>query len=347
MTLTDFIKAMPKIELHVHLQGATQPETLLTLAERNGVDLPAKTLDDVRDWFHFTDFQNFIDIYVQICRVIVTADDLELMTWEFLKNQAAQNIVYSEVTYTPAIRNHEEGLTFDKQLAAINRAVRRAEQELGVSMALVIDIPRVISSEHADLFVEWATYGYGKGVVAFGLGGYEPGNPPENYARQFKKIKELGIPIVPHAGEKVGPESIWSALKVCDAVRIGHGVRCIEDSELVALLRDTRIPLEVSPTSNVLLGVFPSIAEHPINRLIEAGLIITVNSDDPPMFNTTLTNEFLVCAQTFGWSFDLLQQLTMNALEVSFLPEKGKLMLRENFAQQFADLRERYIGVEQ
>lgn len=343
MSLTDFIKAMPKIELHVHLQGATQPDTLLKLAELNQVDLPVKTLEDVRNWYQFTDFQNFIDIYVQVCRVIVSDDDLEVMTWEFLKNQAAQNIVYSEVTYTPAVRNHMEGLTFDKQLAAINRAIRRAEEELGVSMALVIDIPRVISSEQADLFVEWAIYGYGKGVVAFGLGGYEPGNPPENYARQFKRIKAAGIPIVPHAGEKVGPESIWSALKVCDAVRIGHGVRCIEDAELVAVLRDTRIPLEVSPTSNVLLGVCGSIAEHPINRLIEAGLIITVNSDDPPMFNTSLTNEFLVCAQTFGWSADLIEQLTMNALKVSFLPQKGKQMLQANFEQQFADLRERYI----
>lgn len=339
MSLTDFIQRMPKIEIHVHLQGATRPETLLKLAKRHRVELPVKTLDEVREWYKFKDFRNFINIYVEICKAINVPKDLELMTWEFLQGQAEQNIVYSEVTYTPAIRNHRQGFTFDQQLEAINKSIRRAERELGVSMALVIDIPRDISSAEADLYVEWAIEGYGNGVVAFGLGGYEPGNPPENYAKQFERIQAEGIPIVPHAGETVGPESIWSALKVCHPVRIGHGVRCIEDDTLVALLRDTQIPLEVNPVSNVRLGVVNSISEHPIQKLIDAGLYITVNSDDPPMFNTTLTNEFLVCAEAFGWSADLIQKLTMNALEASFLPDTKKSTMRHNFKQEFRTLR--------
>jgi adenosine deaminase len=171
--LSDFIRAMPKVELHVHLQGATQPETWLELARRNNVDLPAKTLDEMRDWFRFTDFRHFIDTYVQVTQALVTADDLELMAREFLKNQAAQNIVYSELTYTPSIRTITgEVPPFEDQLAALNRARAWAEDEFGVSMGVVIDIPREVTSEEADHYADWAISGYGRGVAAFGIGGY-------------------------------------------------------------------------------------------------------------------------------------------------------------------------------
>ncbi|MEO8612964.1 MAG: adenosine deaminase [Chloroflexota bacterium] len=332
MSLSEFIREMPKVELHVHLQGATQPETWLELAKRNNVPLPADTVEGIREWFTFTDFRHFIDTYIQVVKTLVTPEDLELMTREFLKNQAAQHIVYSEVTYTPRLSTIRDAGINREQLAAINRARAWAEAEFGVIMGLVIDIPREVTAEDAEFYADWAINGYGNGVVAFGIGGYEPGNLPEKYAKTFARVYEAGIPCVPHAGETVGPESIWNALEVCHPVRIGHGVRCIEDAKLVDLLREKQIPLEVSPTSNICLKVYPTLAQHSLPRLIDSGLCVTINSDDPPMFNTTLTNEYAVCAETFGWGTDDIERLSLNALRASFLPEARKTELEKNFA---------------
>ena len=341
--LTAFIQVMPKVELHVHFQGAMQPETVLELARRNQVMLPYDTVDGVREWYGFRDFRHFIDVYVRTCRVIVTPDDIEYAAWAFLQGQAAQNIVYSELTVTPLVRHlQNNALPFPDQLAALNRAKARAEAELGVSMGFVIDIPREVTLDEADLFLNATLEGFGKGVVAFGLGGYEPGNPAERYARQFEAAHEAGIPCVPHAGEHAGPESVWGAIRVCRPVRIGHGVRSIEDPELVAYLRDQRIPLEVCPTSNVALKGYPTLADHPIQRLMDAGVIVTVNSDDPPMFNTTLTNEFQACTDTFGWDANTIETLTLNAVGATLLPAAEKVAMLERFEQEFRRLRTEY-----
>jgi adenosine deaminase len=289
----------------------------------------------MREWFTFRNFRHFIDTYIQVSRCLVTADDLEWMAREFLKNQAAQHIVYSEVTYTPSLRTINGGTPFAQQLAALNRAKVWAEVELGVSMGVVIDIPREVSPEQAEYYVDWTISGYGEGIVAFGLGGYEPGNPPEKYARQFDKVYEAGIPCVPHAGETVGPESMWSAIKVCHPVRIGHGVRCLEDRALVDHLRETQIPLEVSPTSNICLGVFPRFEDHALPRLIDAGLYVTLNSDDPPMFNTTLTDEYLKVAQTFGLDADALTGLVLKGVRALLLPAEQKVKLEAAFTSEF------------
>jgi adenosine deaminase len=345
MSLTDFIRAMPKVELHVHLQGATQPETWLELAQRNNVDLPAKTPAEMREWFRFKDFRHFIDTYVHVVRALVTADDLELVAREFLKNQAAQNIVYSEVTYTPSVRTITgEMPPFEQQLAALNRARAWAEVEFGVSMGVVIDIPREITAAEADFYADWAISGHGRGVVAFGIGGYEPGNPPEKYAAQFARVYAAGVPCVPHAGETVGPESIWSAIRVCNAVRIGHGVRCLEDPALVDYLRERQIPLEVSPTSNVFLKVFPSLAEHALPRLLDAGLYVTINSDDPPMFNTTLTDEYLRIVETFGFDAERIEHLMLNAVRAALLPADQKAQMEKRFLAEFARLRAEFFA---
>jgi aminodeoxyfutalosine deaminase len=343
VSLNDFIREMPKVELHVHLQGATQPETWLELARRNKVALPADTVEGMREWFIFRDFRHFIDTYIQVSRTLVTADDLELMAREFLKGQAAQNIVYSEVTYTPRLSTIRDTAINQEQLAAINRARVWAEAELGVSMGLVIDIPREVTADDAEYYADWALMGYGNGVVAFGIGGYEPGNPPEKYAKTFARVYEAGIPCVPHAGETVGPESVWNAIEVCHPLRIGHGVRSYEDPALVEYLREKQIPLEVNPTSNICLKVFPTLAEHNLPHLLDAGLYVTINSDDPPMFNTTLTNEYQACAETFGWDVDTVKKLALNGLRASFLPPERKAQLEGTFNDAFAALSDRYV----
>src|SRR5262245_52992048 len=301
MSLESYIRAMPKVELHVHLEGAIQPETLLTLAQRNGVALPADTVAGLRAWYTFTNFAHFIEIYLAVSACIRSPDDIELIAREFLAGQAAQGIRYSEVTYTAFTHYHFKGLPFREQLAALNRARAWAAAELGVTMGLVIDIPRSISAEDGLLVADWAIGALGDGVIALGLGGPEIGNPPEKFTAPSARARVAGLPSVPHAGETVGPESIWGALRALDAVRIGHGVRCLEDRVLVAELRERQIPLEVCPTSNVCLGVAPSIAEHPLPRLLNEGLYVTINSDDPPMFNTSLTDEYLKIADAFGF----------------------------------------------
>ncbi|HWQ36460.1 MAG TPA: adenosine deaminase [Blastocatellia bacterium] len=342
MSLSEFIRRMPKVELHVHLEGSIQPETLLTLARRNDVELPATTVEGLREWYRFRDFAHFIEVYIAISRCICTPDDLELIAREFLRGQAAQNIRYSEVTFTPythyAFNRH---IPFAEQLAALNRARAWAERELGVTMGLVTDIARNVQpTDHSLLVAEWAISGKDDGVVAFGLGGPEVGWPPELFEAAFAKARAAGLPGVPHAGETVGPESIRGALDSLQAVRIGHGVRCLEDPKLVEALRERQIPLEVCPTSNICLGVFPALEAHPLPRLIDEGLCVTINSDDPPMFNTTLTDEYLRIAATFGFDEQTIEQLVLNGVRATLLPEERRTEMERWFAAELARLRQ-------
>ncbi len=339
MTLTDFIRRMPKVELHVHLEGATRPETLLKLARNHNIDLPADTVDGLRDWYRFIDFPHFIEVYIKLSECIRTAEDIELLTREFLGGQAAQNIRYSEVTYTAYTHYLQKGISFDDQLAAINRARAWADSELGVRMNLIVDIPREIPAEKGPMTAEWAINAWGNGVVALGLGGYEVGNLPEKFADSFKLAEEAGLPSVPHAGETLGPESIWGALRTLNAVRIGHGVRCIEDPDLVEELRERQIPLEVCPTSNLCLGVAPDLASHPLPQLLDAGLYVTINSDDPPLFNTTLTDEYLKIAEAYDYDEAMIEKLVMNAVRVTLLDEADKARMIEEFEAEFTRLR--------
>lgn len=343
MTLSDFIHEMPKVELHVHLEGATQPETLLQLAEKHGIRLPVTTVESVRDWYQFRDFDHFVDIYVLISECIRTVDDIEHITREFLRGQAAQNIRYTEATYTANTHYKQKGISFTDQLAAINRARAWAAEELAVHLNLIVDISRETPLEEGIRTAEWVIAHHGDGVVALGLGGAEAGHPPENHRAAFEKALAAGVPCIPHAGETAGPESVWSALNVCDALRIGHGVRAIEDPALVDHLRERQTPLEVCPTSNICLGVYPTLADHPLPQLVEAGLYVTINSDDPPMFNTSLTQEFEALSQAFGYGADQLQTFTLNALRAALISPTQKSQLEREFHDSFAALRARYL----
>lgn len=336
--LDSFIRAMPKVELHVHLEGSIPPETLLKLAQANNITLPYNTVEGLREWYVFRDFPHFVEIYVAITSCLKTADDLELVAREFLAGQAAQNIKYTEVTYTTYTIFQVCGIPFDAQFAALNRARVWAERELGVTMNLIVDIAREVTPEAGMVTAKQVIKNYGNGVCALGLGGYEVGHPPDKFREAFDLVNQAGIPCILHAGETGGADSIWSALRVGQSRRIGHGVRCLDDESLVEYLRQHQIPLEVSPTSNVCLNVAPSIRQHPIQTLIEKGLYITLNSDDPPMFNTTLTNEFLKCADAFNWDKTTLETLTLNALRASLLPAETRQIMEQEFRAQFVQL---------
>ena len=339
MTIEDFIAAMPKVELHVHLEGSIRPQTLLDLAKRNGVSLPGRTVEDLQSWYRFTDFSHFVDVYRTTVSCLRCPDDIELITREFLIGHKAQNILHSEVTYTPFPLYRDRRISFNEQLAAINGTRRWAEKELGVSMSLTIDISREQVDEAESLMVaDWAISGLGQGVTGFGLGGPEVGHPPALFKKAFARAREAGLASVPHAGETVGPESIWEALRDLGAQRIGHGVRCLEDDSLVRELRDRKIPLEVCPTSNVCLRVCSDISTHPLPGMLDQGLFVTINSDDPPIFNTSLTNEYIKIANAFDFDVDAIERLAWNGLHASVGLRERRQRLQEQFRLQFVNL---------
>ncbi len=334
MNMQEFIHRMPKVELHVHLEGSIHPTTLLLLAKRNNVKLPAQSIDELRKWYEFTGFDHFIEVYMAICSCIQSADDLELITSEFIKNRAEENILYSEVIYTPY--THIDHIPLDDQLAAINRARRKGEEQFGVQIFMAPDISRERRPiEDSFIIADWAVKNRNNGIVSLGLGGPEIYNPPELFADTFKRIQGTGLASTPHAGETMGADSMWGAINALKAVRIGHGVRCLEDPTLVSYLRDKKIPLEVCPSSNVCLRVVPTLSEHPLPNLLAEGLFITINSDDPAMFNTSLTDEYLRITNEFGYTPVQIRQFIFNGLQASLLGEDEKQDLEEKFAHEF------------
>ena len=324
------LAAMPKVELHVHLEGAIQPETLLRLAEKNGVALRAKTVDELRDWYRFTDFGHFAEVYVTSSQCIQSADDLEAVARDFLAGQAAQNVLHTEATFTALTLHKQAGLPFDEQIDAIARAASWAEQAHGTSLRLIIDVPRGFATDDEAMQVaHWVAdshqrHGDSGLVAAFGLGGFEIDYPPERYEAAFAVTAEAGVPAVIHAGETGGPDSVRGALEALNAVRIGHGVRALEAPDVVEMLLARGTVLEVCPSSNVCLGVVETMAAHPLPAMIEAGLAVTLNSDDPPLFNTTLTDEYGHAAETLGLSDDTLRAMNRRAAAAALLPAAAK-----------------------
>ena len=328
-----FIKALPKVELHVHLEGSIRPATLLELAHRHNEPLPADTVEGLEEWYTFTDFPHFAEIYQTLSRCVQTVDDIELIARDFLQGQADQNIRHSEVTYTAHTIWKNTDIPFEKQLAALNKAREWGEKELGVSAGFIIDIPRDWADEKdARMIGDWVVAHHGDGVIALGLAGYEVGFPPEDYTAPFDHAAKNDVPAVVHAGETMGADSIWGAMDRLQSVRIGHGVRCLEDRKLVDTLRTRQVPLEVCPTSNVCLGVADSIESHPLPDLIKEGLYVTINTDDPPMFGTTLNDELIKTTHAFGFSEDDLRHLMLQAARASLLPKADRQALEDSIA---------------
>lgn len=320
---------LPKVELHVHLEGSIRPDTLLRLAARNGISLPVSHPEDFADWYRFTDFPHFVEVYLTLSGAIRTPEDLHDVTRDFLLEQARQNILYSEVTYTAQTLYAQTGMPFADQMDAIRAARDDMAASHGVSMQLVIDIPRNLSSAtESRRTAEWVAGAHGDGLVAaLGLGGYEVGFPPEDFTDAFAIAREARVPAVIHAGETEGAASIRGALDALHAVRIGHGTACVQDAGLMARLRDSQVMLEVCPSSNVCLGVVADIAHHPVMQMREAGLNICINSDDPALFNTTLSDEYRLLERTFGFDEAFFRAQNLRAAQAALLPEAERQAL--------------------
>ncbi len=343
MSLKSYLAAMPKAELHVHLEGSILPETVLFLAERNKINLPVDTVEGLQKLYEFTDFPHFITIYTMITGCLQQPEDYIEVVYRFGQEMARQNIRYAEVTWSP--QSHVwRGIPFSVLLEALNEGRSKARADFGVEMRWIPDIVRSWIDAADEFHQEAAAWIYSDeamagGVVALGLGGFEVGYPPEQFEVPFRLARERGLPGNPHAGETEGAASVWGAIRSLKARRIGHGVRAVEDPSLVRYLADAQIPLEVNPTSNLCLKIYPSYAQHPLKQLIEAGCIVTINSDDPPLFNTTLTDEYWHAVVDCGLTLEQLEDAALNAVRYSYLPANEKSDLLAEFETAYAHLR--------
>lgn len=346
-TPLQFIQQLPKAELHVHLEGSIGPGTLLELARQNNrLDaLPARDEAGLQKWFKFSDFRHFIKLYLTISDLLRTPEDFALVTRRFGADMAAQNILYREATFTPYthVEFQDKGLAIDDVLAGLEEGRQAAFRDYGVEIRWIFDIPRdVCFSEMdgrynpvpAEKTLEYALLGRKYGVVGLGLGGNEVNAPAAPFAHAFEDARREGLWRIPHAGETMGPVSIWEAVDLLGAQRIGHGVRSIQDPQLVKTLVERGIVLDINPTSNIRLHVYEDFAMHPFKQLDKAGVIVTVNSDDPALFNTSLTQEYRVLAKQFGYKKSDLVRIARNAFLHSAAEEPVKTRLLERFDAQ-------------
>jgi aminodeoxyfutalosine deaminase len=339
MDLVEFARQIPKAELHVHLEGSIQPGTLMELARRNRVALPVSDEAGLREVYRFKDFAHFVETYMAVTGCLRTPDDYQLIAYQFGADRARQNIRYTEATFSILTNVQFTGLPWQEILKGLNTGRERARRDFDVEIQWVFDIVRD-NPETQSRVLEIALAAQDEGCVALGLGGNEAKFPPELFAETFAKAHQAGLPRVPHSGETGGPANIWTSIDQLYADRLGHGVHCIEDPGLVAELRKRQIPLEVCPTSNVRLKVFPDYPSHPLRRLWDAGLAITIGSDDPPMFNTDLNQEYEILVEYFHFTVEELERASLNGLNFSLLPEGEKARLEAEFRGEFARLRE-------
>lgn len=326
--LERFVERLPKAELHIHLEGSLEPELMFELAERNGLRLPFKSVDEVRKAYDFVDLQSFLQIYYQGVRVLVTQRDFYELTLAYLKKAHSQTVRYSEMFFDPQAHT-SRNIAFDTVIGGIHDAMLHASQRFGIASKLVMCFLRDLSAEaamatllEALAFKEW--------IVAVGLDSAEVGHPPEKFAKVFDQARAEGLLTVAHAGEEGPPEYIRQALDRLRVSRIDHGVRCLEDPELTARLAASGVPLTVCPLSNVKLRVFETLEQHNLKQLLDRGLCVTVNSDDPAYFGGYLTENLLAVQKALGLKRDDIECLAKNAFQAAFLrPDEKQNFLRE------------------
>ncbi|WP_406399303.1 adenosine deaminase [Streptomyces sp. NBC_00879] len=321
--LHPFIAGLPKAELHVHHIGSASPRIVAELAARHPDSKVPTDPEALADYFTFTDFAHFIEVYLSVVDLIRTPEDVRLLTFEVARDMARQSIRYAELTITP-FSSTSRGIDEKAFMAAIEDARRAAEAELGVVLRWCFDIPGEAGLEAAEETARLAVDLRPEGLVSFGLGGPEIGVPRPQFKPYFDRAIAAGLHSVPHAGETTGPGTIWDALNDLRAERIGHGTSATQDPKLLAHLAQNRIALEVCPTSNIATRAVADLDQHPIKEMVAAGVLVTINSDDPPMFGSDLNNEYAVAARLLELDERGLAGLAKNAVEASFLDPAGK-----------------------
>jgi aminodeoxyfutalosine deaminase len=325
--LTSFIAGLPKAELHVHHVGSASPRIVAELAARHEGRTPVPSDPAaLADYFAFTDFGHFITVYLSVVDLIRDAEDVRILTYEVARELARQQVRYAELTITP-YSHVSRGIPASAFCEAIEDSRVRAAADLGIDLRWCFDIPGEAGLPAAEQTLRIALDEQPAGLVSFGLGGPEVGVPRPQFKPYFDKARAAGLHSVPHAGETTGPETIWDAIRELGAERIGHGITAARDPELMAYLAEHRIPLEISPTSNVRTRAVAHLDEHPLRTLVDAGVPISINSDDPPMFGTTLEEEYAVAGRLLGLDEAGVADLARAAVDQSFLPPQGRAAL--------------------
>lgn len=332
--LRKLLQTMPKAELHIHIEGSLEPELIFALARRNNVALNYASVEDLRRAYAFTDLQSFLDIYYAGASVLLHEQDFYDMTWAYLQRARADNVRHAEIFFDPQTHT-ARGVPFAAVVDGIHRALGDARRQWGMSGALIMCFLRHLPEEDALATLEQALPHRDK-FIGVGLDSSERGHPPEKFARVFARCKELGLHLVAHAGEEGPPDYIRSALDVLRVERIDHGVRCLEDAALTRRLAEQHVPLTVCPLSNVKLRVFDRLADHNLLRLLEAGLTVTVNSDDPAYFGGYVNDNFLQLFEALPLERRHAQQLARNSFAAAFLDEATKRKYLEEVDACFA-----------
>jgi aminodeoxyfutalosine deaminase len=326
LEIEDFIRRLPKAELHLHLEGAILPATMVELSARH--DVRPLTLVEAEALYQFTDFTGFLNAFKAVTAQLIGPEDYELAAWRMMEHLAAEGVVHAEIYISVGVIYHwrdHDSAAFEPIFAGLERARERAERELGLSIYWILDAVRHFPVEEAERVFRKAaelkpTH---SSIVGIGLGGDERRCGSESFRRLYAEAKEAGLRLTNHAGETTGPEAIWEALSI-GSERLGHAVSVLQDEKLVQELKTRSVPLEMCPTSNLRTGVCPSFAAHPLRRLFDLGLTVTLNSDDPAFFGSDLANEYLLAHTEQGFTGDELRHLAANSIRASFLPEEAK-----------------------
>jgi len=339
--IEQFIASIPKTELHFHIEGAIPLETLLRFIHRQDKKSLIQSVDDLYERFTYSDFSHFLETWRWKDSFITDERDFEEIAYQALRELHIQNVKYVEAYYAPG-SYERQGLSIQGITEHLIAGKERVYQDFGIRSEFIIDLIRNHGLEKGMYYLDEVTPYLGKGVIGIGIGGPEHDFPPDPYETIYQEAQQRGFRLTAHAGEAAGADSIRTAIQKLNVERIGHGLRAYEDPELVALLKERQIPLEMCVVSNVKTGVCESVEVHPITQYFEQGLLVTVNSDDPVMFNTSINQEYLILLQKLGFTIDELKQLCLNGVMASFLPQEEKLKMKTQFEEEWQQLLEKY-----
>ena len=311
------IKKIPKAELHLHIEGSLEPELMFELSERNKIEIPFKSIDEIRAAYNFNNLQSFLDIYYQGSNVLIKQQDFFDLTWAYMLKCEKENIVHAEIFFDPQAHTNR-GIEFGLVINGIYKALLKAKKELGISSKIIMCFLRHLDEEEAFKTLDQALT-YKNKIIGVGLDSSEEGNPPSKFERVFKQAMKEGFLTVAHAGEEGPAEYIWEALDLLKVKRIDHGVQCLKDKKLVQKLREEQIPLTVCPLSNVKLCVFEKLENHNLKKLLDKGLMVTVNSDDPAYFEGYINKNLIECQKVLNLSAEDVKKLVVNSFKSSFL----------------------------
>lgn len=327
-----FIQLLPKAELHLHIEGSLEPEMMFELANKNNIQIPYKNIEDVRKAYNFTNLQSFLDIYYAGANVLITKQDFYDLTWAYILKCVEDNVIHTEIFFDPQTHTLR-GIAFKTVITGITEALTDAKEKFGITSAVIMCFLRHLSQEDAFKTLDEALL-FKDFIIGIGLDSSELGNPPSKFEAVFKKAKEQGFKLVAHAGEEADVSYIFEALDLLDIQRIDHGVQAINSSELMKRLKDKQIPLTVCPNSNIELKVFDNYKEHNIKELLDYGLNVTVNSDDPAYFKGYLNQNFINLYENLNLSKEDIIKLIKNSFNSSFINDE----LKENYLKRVDDL---------